>query len=224
MSHLAHFTQLLSLLQLERDEDLAEYIRQVRERPLGERVEQGYTWYPLNVVQTGFSLGEKAYIIVERTTRLHQPHQLRAGQTVNLFTQAPHVKTPEKQGVINFVERNRMKIILNSRDVPDWVAFGMLGVDQLFDDRSYQEMVRALEKVMRAKGDRLAELRDYLTPSPARSRPAMPDIGPKMSEKAALDTGHGLNASQIAALEAINHEPLVSIIHGPPGTDRKSVV
>jgi ATP-dependent RNA/DNA helicase IGHMBP2 len=209
-----HFTHLLQLLHQEREEDLQEYLRQVRQRPLHERVEQGYTWYPLNVVQTGFSLGEKAFVVVERTARLHEPHQLRAGQSVSFFTQAEHVKHPEKQGVIHFVERNRMKIILNSRDVPDWLAFGQLGVDQLFDDRSYQEMVKALERVMRAKGDRLAELRDIL-------------VGKKKTEHG-LPTGlpdlPQLNDSQRNAVAAVLAGRDVTVLHGPPGTGKTTTL
>ena len=114
MSH-PHFTRLLQLLRQERDEDQREYLRQVRERPLAERVEQGYAWYPLLVVQTGFALGEKAFVLVERSTRLHEPHQLRAGQSVNFFTATPHVEQPERSGIIHFVERNRLKIILQAK-------------------------------------------------------------------------------------------------------------
>ncbi len=158
----AHFTRLLELLHQEKEEDLQQFLRLVRERPLADRVAQGFAWHPLKVLQTGFSLGEKAFVIVERSTRLNEPHQLRAGQTVHLFTTQEHVKHPEKQGVVNYVERNRMKIILNSKDVPDWLDLGQIGVEMLFDDRSFTEMERALNKVMNAKGDRLAELREVL--------------------------------------------------------------
>ncbi len=163
----AHFQKLLDLLRQEKAADYRTFLQLVRENPLSERVAQGYTWYPLNVLNTGFSLGEKAFVVVERTTHLNEPHQLRAGQAVSLFTQAQHIDEPEKQGVINYVERNRMKIILNARDVPDWLNAGHLGVDMLFDDRSYREMERALERVMMARGDRLAELRGVLTPPPS---------------------------------------------------------
>ena len=55
-----------------------------------------------------------------------------------------------------------MKIILNSKDLPEWIGKGDIGVDMLFDETTYIEMNKALDKVIKAKNDRLAELRDIL--------------------------------------------------------------
>ncbi|HAD14126.1 MAG TPA: AAA family ATPase, partial [Saprospirales bacterium] len=213
---LAHFQRLKMLLLQEKEADYRNFLELVRENPLPKRVEEGYTWFPLNVLNTGFSLGEKAFIVVERTSRINEPHQLRAGQPVSLFTLAPDAEQPEKQGVINYVERNRMKIILNARDVPDWIQAGQIGVDMLFDDRSYFEMDKALDKVMQAKGDRLAELRRLFTAGDGQHTPLQ---WPEAGKDAAT-----LNPSQQNAVSAILHHRDVAVVHGPPGTGKTTTL
>ena len=224
MSAPTHLDTLRELLRQEREEDLRLFQQTIRQQPLSERVEKGYSWYPVTVAQTGFALGDKAFIVVERTTRLGQPHQLRAGQTVSFFSNAPHVDEPERNGVINYVERNRMKIILNARDVPDWINQGLLGVDQLFDDRSYQEMDRALLRALNAKGDRLAELRDLFCPRPGiKSSPAIP-LDPESVAAASNPALANLNESQKMAVMNILATRDTAIIHGPPGTGKTTTL
>jgi len=120
-----------------------------------------------------------------------------------------------------------MKIILNARDVPDWITMGQLGVEQLFDDRSYREMERALTKVMQAKGDRLAELRDLLTGIRNAEYGVrntefgwLPGDWSVVAEEGAM----GLNPSQQAAVQAILANPNVVVVHGPPGTGKTTTL
>ena len=206
--------KLAALLKVEKEADLRQFKTVVEKMPLRERIEQGFTWHPLAVVRTGFAIGEKAFVVVERTRNLNQPHQLREGATVSLFTTAEHAEKPERQGVINFVERNRMKIILNARDIPDWISLGNLGVNLLFDDRSYFEMERALDRVMKASKDRTAELRDiFLGKRPPSEEEIVHPI--VVAE---------LNASQNEAVNHILASRDVAVVHGPPGTGKTTTL
>ncbi len=206
--------QTLAALRLEKEEDLRQFRAVVEKMPLAERVKQGFTWHPLTVARTGFAIGDKAFVVVERTRGLGQPHQIREGATVRLFTLAEHAERAERQGVVNFVERDRMKIILNSKDAPDWLSLGHLGVDLLFDDRSYNEMEKAMRRVVEAHKERLAEIRDIFYSKK-----------PQQPEESALPVEvEGLNPSQEAAVNHILVSRDVAVVHGPPGTGKTTTL
>ena len=210
---LRELRQLRSLLQIEREEDYQQYQTLIQKKPLAQRITEGLSWYPLQVIKTGYTIGERAYIVVQ-TERKHDRHQFRAGSTVRFFTQQAHVRDPEKQGVIQFVERTKMKIILGGRDLPDWLGGGQIGVDLMFDDRTYSEMDKALVKVIDAQRDRTAELRDILLGERA------PTIVPNEHFFPIPE----LNPSQNEAVRLMTESRDVAIIHGPPGTGKTTTL
>ena len=196
--------QLAELLKLEKQKDFDQFSEMIKSLSMEEKKTKGLTWYPLEVTKSGYTYGERAFVIVEKTGPI-EPHQFRSGKTVNLFTKAEGAYNPERTGVINFVEKNRMKIILNSKDLPDWLGFGLIGVDLLFDETTYLEMEKALDLVIKAKNDRLAELRDVLLgKDEARFLPTPNMVIPS------------LNESQNKAVNQILASQDVAIVHGPP--------
>lgn len=205
---------LSELLQLEKQAGLEQFRLQVERLSPEERRARGFSWHPLQVVKQGYTYGERAFVIVERNAAADEHHQFRPGKSVNLYTRQAAVRHPERSGVIQFVDKNRMKVILNSKDLPDWLGLGMIGVDLLFDETTYQEMEKALAKVREAKSGRLAELRAVLM---GRQEPRFEPIGQPV-------TVPGLNPSQNAAVNQILAALDLAVVHGPPGTGKTTTL
>lgn len=206
--------QLLQLLEQEKEEERQQYERLLREMSLQQRIKKGACWFPVQIEQTGWSLGEHPFVVLERTKHLEQPHQFRAGQVVSLFSEKQENAKQEEKGVIYFIKKKRMKVILYGTQLPRWILGGKVGVQVTFDERSYIEMEKAVRQVKAAKNERLAELRDVL-------------LG---KEPAGFDPEHHpyelprLNASQNRAVQQILAAEDVAIVHGPPGTGKTTTL
>lgn len=88
-----------------------------------------------------------------------------------------------------------------------------LGVQLYFDETSYRTMFEALEDVLRAKGNRLAELRDTLLGTmKAGFRELYPVRFP------------WLNSTQETAVNKVLCARDVAIVHGPPGTGKTTTL
>ncbi len=206
---------LVDLLHLEMEEDIEQFRKNVQNRPLSERKKEGFSWYPVQTIQTGFAIGEKAFVVVERHPLPDNQNQFRAGSTVQLFCEQTGIEDKHYTGVVNYIDKNRMKIILNNSDLPDWLNAGMVGVDLLFDNRTYQEMLSAIERVQKSEKNRLAELRDKLL----GYRNAEPIYFIPSSDKFDF-----LNDSQHDAVLKMHSTTDFLAIHGPPGTGKTTTL
>lgn len=209
----AELSQLEELLALEKEADLEFHRQKILNLPLEKRVKEGYSWFNVNVTKSGYTIGDRAFVIVERPLP-HKPDQFRSGNLVNFFTQQAAAHKPERSGVIQFVERSRMKIVLNSSDLPEWLGLGLIGVDLLFDDRTYREMNKAITAVKKARGNRLAELRDIILGKQAA----------QFREVNEFLRSERLNKSQNAALRDVIGAYELTVIHGPPGTGKTTTL
>jgi ATP-dependent RNA/DNA helicase IGHMBP2 len=231
MEKIEEIQQLRALLALEKKADLEFFKTVIQNKPLEQRRAEGFTWFPLSVVRTGYTYGDRAFVIVERSGAPDVPHQFRSGNVVQLFSRnGGKNEKAEKAGVLNYVNKNQMYVILNSKDLPDWLGDGNIGVDLLFDDRTYMEMEKALDKVEQAKGNRLAELRDILLgkkKSENRSfytqNKSFAESNPSEGPLSILNISM-LNESQNRAVVDIVNCRDVSIIHGPPGTGKTTTL
>ena len=81
--------RLLAALKVEREEDFEQYKTMIQSVPLADRINLGYSWYPVKVERAGYAIGDRAFVIVERKNRINEPHQFKEGMTVSFFSQRP---------------------------------------------------------------------------------------------------------------------------------------
>jgi ATP-dependent RNA/DNA helicase IGHMBP2 len=206
--------ELRRILKIEKEEDLRQYNLTIKNSPLQLRKEQGVCWYPVEIKETGYGLGDYPYVTIERPTGRDLPHQFSAGKMASLFSNRQGNEAEESAGVIHFVSDNTLKIILYSDDFPEWLSDGKIGVNLLFDERSYREMEDGLKRVINAENNRLSELREIIIGDQA-ARFIYPEIPVKIS---------GLNDSQNLAVNRIIAARDVAIVHGPPGTGKTTTL
>ena len=155
---LDRLSQLRQLLKIERDEDFEQYKAHFSRNNINYRKQNGVTWYPIVISNIEIGLGEYLNIDVERTTNHNEPHQFSGGKIASLFSNNHQDVTP-LNGTIKVINQNKLRLSLSVDDLPEWCDDGKLGINILFDETSFKEMDIALEKVINAKHNRLAELR-----------------------------------------------------------------
>ena len=205
--------RLKSLINIERKEDFEQYSSFIKQSTLEQRRYKGVCWQPLKIVDSGYGIGDYPFLIVERTKFLDTPHQFSSGKMVSVYLVNGDDEYESVHGTINWSEKNKMKIILNSDDFPDWTHKGSIGVNRLFDEKSYKEMDRTLDALLDKSNKRARELMDK---SLGKS-----DLF--FSKNPAFDIPH-LNLSQNEAMNQVLNAQDISIIHGPPGTGKTTTI
>lgn len=202
----------IKALQIEKQEEINFYTKQILETPLAERRKKGNTWYPVQINQIDYTLGGQLRLQIECKTA--QAHQFQVGMPVELFSNQENPEKDRLKGTIQSLKHQIMQIVFATDEAPDWLDEGKLGVDMLFDETSYKAMEQALQAVQNAENNRLAELREILL---ADKKAEFEDT--KMNLQIP-----NLNFSQNEAIEKVLRAKDVGIIHGPPGTGKTTTL
>jgi superfamily I DNA and/or RNA helicase len=206
--------RLLHLLKTEKEEDLRQYELYLKNTNLQQRKQAGLCWYPVEIKETGYGLGDYPYIVVERPTMRDTPHQFSGGKLAGVFTNNEHYPGESVNGTVHFVSGNTMKIVLGGNELPDWISEGKIGVNVSFDERSYREMEEAVKRVIKAEDNRLAELREII----------LGDEAPRYNKAVHAVNIPSLNDSQNQAVNKIMSAIDIAVMHGPPGTGKTTTL
>ena len=208
-----YFKNLLDLLNIEREEDRAQYRRLTETTSVAERRANGLTWYPIAIRGSELGRGDYLTVELERTTHQDIPHQLRFGMPAVLFSNHDP-KIDRIEGTISHQSGNRLRLSLRTDELPDWSRDGKLGVEVLFDDNSYTEMEEALKQA-----NTLGEKSDNRL-----VRILTGEQAPTFHTETAPLPIPSLNPSQQLAVEKIRLANELAIVHGPPGTGKTTTL
>ncbi len=212
-----HFDHLLELLDMELEADRARFRDEIQRLPLKERIRRGYTWSPLTQLKTGYVVGERAFVVLERPAGRRRDSSIKAGSPVRYYTTIPGVERPEVNAVVHWIKDREIMLVLNARTPPSWSDVGGQCVDLEFDENSYKEMRLALERANNAKGRHKA-LTYILTGN------QYPSLQPTERLLTPRSEAGKLNPSQRDALKLIQAAEDLAIIHGPPGTGKTTTL
>ena len=204
--------ELQELLKIEQEEDYRQYREKIQIKTIEERRKAGITWYP--VIKSGqfVGTGERTTLALQRTTVDEHQSNFQVGSVVSVFKGEPG-REKHVSGVIGYLNKEKMRVVLRDNEVPDWLDEGKLGINLLFDEASYREMRQALEIVAKAERGRIAALREIFYGN----------------QNAAFQNGYDystptLNAKQNEALSRVINARDLAIIHGPPGTGKTTTL
>jgi ATP-dependent RNA/DNA helicase IGHMBP2 len=207
----------LHCLELERKYQQESYRLLMAQKPIKERVKEGFTWFPVRLIQLGFAIGEIPYIEIECKGELVKGDHFQAGRPVQIFPTESDLGDRPVRGIIHWLHQRQMRVYLHYDDFPDWVRGGRFGVDLLYDEQTFRDMALAMKQVKALKPDHPSFHLAYLFYDselhPESNRPPTQSFHSK-----------SLNPSQNEAVNAALFAQDVSIIHGPPGTGKTTTL
>ncbi len=204
------------LLQMEYYVEKEAFRKQTEVVGVGRKIKRGDAWYPLRIGKRYYNSMNQLAIEVFRTADDDIEHNFEFGRPVMFFTMdGTSVHYWSFTGTVSYVDGDRMVVTvpdsaplleLQSSDVP-------VGCQLSFDETSYRMMFDALDRVMKARGNRLAYLRDlFYSHQKAQRFTFAPMKFP------------WLNPTQERAVNEVLWAKDVAVVHGPPGTGKTTTL
>lgn len=216
------------LLEIEYNHEKEEFRKQTETMGVERKVRRGDAWFPISIGRSYYNSLNQMVVEVMRQQGSDIEHNFEAGRPVCFFTikndtstaGAKNTKAGSKlqylsfTATVSYAEQDRMVVALpDSGRIVDLQRQDALGVQLFFDETSYRLMFEALDRVIRVRSGRLADLRDiFYTKAPA--------------SRYTFDAMRfpWLNASQEKAVNEVLWAKDVAVVHGPPGTGKTTTL
>lgn len=196
--------------------------KQTEATGMQRKVKRGDAWFPLKVGKRFYNGLNQLCIEVFRTQDGDIEHNFECGRPLLFFRYVDggikaggRLKYYGFTGTVSYVEGDRMVVAVpDSAPLPDLqLVSEQTGCQLGFDETSYQMMFDALDRTMKAKGNRLAYLRDLFC---SRQKAEKFSFAPIRLP--------WLNPTQERAVNEVLWAKDVAVVHGPPGTGKTTTL
>ena len=208
----------LSLLKKEYEYEKQAFQRDTEMMGIDRKVKRGDCWFTITVGRSYYNSLDRFVVEVTRNADNDIEHNFEYGRQVCFFSQdaSGMLHYFNFQATVSYAEADRMVVELPGEGaLAQLQSAERLGVQLHFDDYSYKVMFEALHRVIEAKGNRLATLRDLFHTSAPVSWGAESALPLRLP---------WLNASQEQAVRDVLRAKDVLIVHGPPGTGKTTTL
>ena len=208
------------LLEIEYNSEKEAFRRQTETTGLARKVKRGDAWHPLRFVRSYYNSLNQLSVEVVRTADTDIEHNFEFGRPVCFFRMGEAAEGKKSiryfnfTGTVSYADGDRLVVTVpDNAPIAELQATEGLGVQLFFDETSYRLMFEALDRVIGARDNRLAYLRDlFYSGAPAAKLSFDPISFP------------WLNKAQQEAVNKVLRAKDVAIVHGPPGTGKTTTL
>lgn len=191
--------------------------KQTESMGIAKKVKRGDAWFPVRTGKSYYNSLNQSTLEIYRTKEEETEHNFEFGRPTAFF----EIKSDGSihyfnfTGTVNYVEGNRMVLIIpDENNIIDIQGCeNPIGIQLFFDETSYKLMFDALDRVINAKGNRLAYLRNLFY---SKQHPEKFSFSPAKFP--------WLNPSQEKAVNEVLRAKDVEVVHGPPGTGKTTTL
>ena len=208
------------LLEIEYHTEKEAYRRQTEAIGLRRQVKRGDAWFPIRGGRSYYNSLNQLVVEVFRTQDTDIEHNFEYGRPVCFFRMTEQGKGEAKityfkqTCTVSYADGDRMVVIIPENGMAAEIQNGeYLGVQLFFDETSYKLMFDALDRVMQARGNRLAYLRDLFYSHAPVGRFTFSSL-----------RFPWLNTTQEHAVNEVLRSKDVMVVHGPPGTGKTTTL
>ena len=211
-----HLQRQQLLLRMEYEYEKQEFQRQTETMGVARKVKRGMCWFPCTAGRSYYNSLNQLVVEITRSEDTDIEHSFEYGKPVCFFKQSAtgDITYYTFLGTVSYADEARMVVVMpGGNAVVDLQNTDNLGIQLYFDETSYQTMFEALSDVLKAKGTRLAELKDIILGSAKAGFRQLYPVGFPW-----------LNPTQETAVNKVICARDVAIVHGPPGTGKTTTL